>query len=402
MQIEHRRPLERSTQGVCRRCESRAHKSRDGSRQQSQRFYAGPGDGIFQPFPHSRPLCKRPERGSQRLRSRRCAGALAPSRIAVRGARLLQGMLDSRFAITQTAGPAEEPRRGDWRGHRQLRLSVQPFGRAGTGRPRRAALCLDRAGHGANGRLGYAYALRQTVVREAGTLLLGGCDRISPALAGGMGSAIAVGVCGAGRGDCDWMARMEALWQWRRLVARSVASGASNFLHQRRQHLLCAGGNSRHAIRHRYHAGDGVRCECIAPQRRSVWPRRFDEPGTRAQRTEGSDYARIIRCVPWIGSSRQGSGRCNTRRRRNRNLVACHAKVARGFSARASDWNRHFRTGRAAVVCDLRATQSGFPSCLRLSAQFRALPDASVSAQAAFLVFRTDHVCWRCCPGPFS
>src|SRR5579863_8586829 len=98
------------------------------------------------------------------LRTRTCAGVLARSRIAVLKASLPGAMLDSRFAITNTIGPAEKHRRGGRRGNRQLRLLVQPFGRAGIGRPRRAALRVDRARDGGNRRLGYADALRKTVV----------------------------------------------------------------------------------------------------------------------------------------------------------------------------------------------------------------------------------------------
>ena len=76
MQIEHRGPPQRRAHRVRSRRKARADKSRDGSRQKSQQFHAGPSDGILQPFPHSGPLCKRPESGSQRLRRRRCARVL--------------------------------------------------------------------------------------------------------------------------------------------------------------------------------------------------------------------------------------------------------------------------------------------------------------------------------------
>ena len=62
-----------------------------------------------------------------------------------------------------------------------------------TRRAGRAALRMDRAGDGANARLGDAAPLWAAVVREAGSLLLGGWNCISISEVGGNCGAIAFG-----------------------------------------------------------------------------------------------------------------------------------------------------------------------------------------------------------------
>ena len=127
--------------------------------------------------------------------------------------------------------------------------------------------------------------------------------------------------------------------------------------------------------------------------RRSGDLRGHDEsdPAPCARAAARSRDPSVLRRVSWSGRSRERSGRGDSGWRRDRNLGVGDRKMARGFAARPSDWHRGIRISRAAVVRDLRATESGFSARIYFSAQLRALPDAGISAQTTVLVFRADH-----------
>ena len=156
------------------------------------------------------------------------------------------------------------------------RLLIWPPRRDRSRRSRRAALRVDRARHGAIRRLGHAAIVRAAVVRKAGSLLLGGGHRISPASAGGMGGAFAFGIRCSRGGNRNWLARVEALRRRSGFRMESHAAGAATFFHECCRHRFRSCRYAGHAIQRIHNAGDGERRLHFSPGKALCALRRID------------------------------------------------------------------------------------------------------------------------------